>query len=172
MDPSINPNESSYYDITNKNQNDPFKINRQKGNFFRCVFSTISIIILIILCIKLLKNSNKLKSAEKKLNSNIEEFNLIENEILNYKNKSEFAEKYRKILDEINDEIDKKENEFRKIRIEFNDDKNFIEKTNETNKKLEEEIENIKNEIKKSDDEIVKLKIEKEKIENEIKEIN
>ena len=172
MDSSINPNESSYYDITNKNQNDPFKINRQKGNFFRCVFSTFSIVILIILLIKLLKNSNKLKLETKKLNSNIEEFNLIENEILNYKNKSEFAEKYRKILDEINDEIDEKENEFRKIRIEFNDDKNFIEKTNETNKKLEEEIENIKNEIKKNDDQIVQLKIEKEKIENEIKEIN
>ena len=173
MDSTINPNESNYYDInSDKNQNDPFKINRQKGNFFRCVFSTFSLIILIIILIKLIKNSSKLKTATKKYENNIVQFNAIESEIVNYKNKSEFAANFRKIVDEINSEIKKNQNDLNQIKRDFNYDKNSIDSKNSSNKILEEEIENLKNQIKNFDEEISKLKIEKENLEKEINEIS
>ena len=173
MDSTMNPNESSYYDInSNKNQNDPFKINRQKGNFFRCVFSTFSLIILFIILIKLIKNSSKLKSATKEYEKNVFQFNQIQQEINDYKNKSEFAAKFRKIVDEIKNEIKTNSNELNRLKREFNSDKNTIDSLNATNEKLEEDIEKSKDEIKIADEEISKLKIEKENLEKEINEFS
>ena len=169
MESSIVNNESSYYDInSNKRQKDPFKINRQKGSFFRCVISIISIIILIILLTKLIKKTFKLNSLTKTNENFIKEYNSIEIECLDYKNKTEYAEKYRNEIDKIDKEIKGNDANFKQLTKEYELDEIIISNLTKSIEQLKKDIISLNEELKKYDEEIKNLTEEKEKLQKEI----